>query len=274
MAGLTMLDVFDRMMCLISCQWNVDHFDRFSYTYGGRKKGFGEPCSFDFARKVIEMDPDGALRFEIGGDGDSNAFRGSCPACTRSDLKPVVLAFPSCYHGHVAAAHYIEEAFDAWDPVFGHADDMSYGLWQVCSDPRSYPTRYGTIDGFPILKQRLEPPFGIIERIDVTKNPGKSRMVNGFYRHVASEMWLGSEFWEHASCSKEDVLAADWILEKKETSQFLYIKTWHELFTRPDGEQGRQQARLWRLLFDEDCEWPPGSGGISDSPVGGPPDLL
>jgi hypothetical protein len=40
-------------------------------------------------------------------------------------------------------------------------------------------------------------------------------------------MWLGSEFWEHLTCSKADVLAADWILEKRETPEFLYLKTWH-----------------------------------------------
>jgi hypothetical protein len=85
-------------------------------------------------------------------------------------------------------------------------------------------------------------------------------------------MWLGPFFWQYAACTKDDVLAADWFLEKRDTPHYLYIKSWQHPFTRPDGEQGRAQAKLWKLLFNEECEWPPGSGSISDDPIGGPPE--
>jgi hypothetical protein len=34
------------------------------------------------------------------------------------------------------------------------------------------------------------------------------------------------------------------------------------------------QQRLWKIFFQEDCEWPPGSGIICDEPMYGPPELM
>ena len=77
-------------------------------------------------------------------------------------------------------------------------------------------------------------------------------------------MWLGPDFWEGAACTRAEVFKADFFLEVREELGFLYLKSWPHAFNRPDGEQGRVQQKLWRLLFKEDCEWPPGSGGIRD----------
>ena len=85
---------------------------------------------------------------------------------------------------------------------------------------------------------------------------------------------LGRPSGDSLRAKKEDVIASDFFLEVLDTPHFLYLKSWSHPFTRPDGEQGRVQQKLWRLLFHEDCEWPPGSGGISDVPVGGPPELM
>lgn len=94
------------------------------------------------------------------------------------------------------------------------------------------------------------------------------------YFYPTAEMWLGPHFWQYAKCTKEEALAADFFIEKRDTPNFLYLKSWPEPFTRPDGEQGRQQQRLWKLFFNEDCEWPPGNGGICDEPMYGPPELM
>ncbi|MBB5353989.1 hypothetical protein HNR46_004261 [Haloferula luteola] len=112
-------------------------------------------------------------------------------------------------------------------------------------------------------------------RIDISKNPGRSKELDGgatFY--PTAEMWLGPHFWQYAKCTKEEALAADFFIEKRDTPHYLYLKCWPEPFTRPDGEQGRMQQRLWKLFFHEDCEWPPGSGTICDEPMYGPPELM
>jgi hypothetical protein len=87
-------------------------------------------------------------------------------------------------------------------------------------------------------------------------------------------MWLGPHFWQYAKCTKEEALTGDFWLETRDTPRFTYFKCWHTAFTRPDGEQGRMQQRLWKLFFREDCEWPPGSGTICDEPMYGPPELM
>lgn len=113
------------------------------------------------------------------------------------------------------------------------------------------------------------------EFIDVSMNPGRPKQLLptiSFY--PTAEMWLGTHFWQYAKCTKEEVLAADFFIEKRDTPHFLYLKSWPTAFTRPDGEQGRQQQRLWKLFFHEDCEWPPGSGTICDEPMYGPPELI
>lgn len=110
---------------------------------------------------------------------------------------------------------------------------------------------------------------------DVSRNPGrvKSLMFRvNFY--PTAEMWLGPHFWQYAKCTKDDALAADFFIEKRDTPHYVYLKCWPEPFTRPDGEQGRMQQRLWKLFFHEDCEWPPGSGTICDEPMYGPPELM
>lgn len=113
------------------------------------------------------------------------------------------------------------------------------------------------------------------EFIDVSQNPGRVReLVPWIYFHPTAEMWLGPHFWQYAKCKKEEALAADFFIEKRDTPHYLYLKCWPEPFTRPDGEQGRMQQRLWKLFFQEDCEWPPGSGTICDDPMYGPPELM
>ncbi len=113
------------------------------------------------------------------------------------------------------------------------------------------------------------------EMIDVSMNPGRRReLIKGIYFLPSAEMWLGPCFWQYAKCTKEEAMAADFFLEVRDTPHFLYLKSWSKPFTRPDGEQGRQQQRIWKLFFHENCEWPPGSGGISEEPMYGPPELM
>ena len=105
-------------------------------------------------------------------------------------------------------------------------------------------------------------------------NPGRPKELGERTRfYPTAEMWLGPHFWQYAKCTKEEALAADFWLETRDTPHYTYFKCWPAAFTRPDGEQGRMQQRLWRLFFHEDCEWPPGSGTICDEPMYGPREL-
>lgn len=153
-----------------------------------------------------------------------------------------------------------------------------YQSWQDLRSPDSYKRgTYGPLP--PGFKTRYEPDkYGIgpgQTLFENVINPGRTKVVDHrciFY--PTAEMWLGPHFWQYAKCTKEEALAADFWLETRDTPHYTYFKCWPTPFTRPDGEQGRMQQRLWKLFFHEDCEWPPGSGTICDEPMYGPPELM
>ena len=155
--------------------------------------------------------------------------------------------------------------------MLARISSQKYSLWQNTTDPAIYEKNYGLTTGFRLV-ERGSPPVNRIS-LDTSLNPGRAQLLNKADVQVAAEMWLGPAFWQQAPCTKQEVFGSDLFIEKKDTPHYLYLKAWPEPFTRPDGEQGRVQQKLWRLLFHQDCEWPPGSGGISDTPVGGPPEL-
>lgn len=144
----------------------------------------------------------------------------------------------------------------------GINDGGGYVGWQRCDDPAWYANKFGPISGFRILRDELPAPLGPIEHLDISKNPGRVSSVNRLPVFVAADMWLGRAFWKYAPCTKEEVLKEPW-MEVEDTEHYLYVKAYPEPFTRPDGEQGRLQRRLWNVLFHQDSEWPPGSGRIT-----------
>ena len=172
----------------------------------------------------------------------------------------------------------IEGVMTLWPSIGAWQWKSLYQIWQWSAEVHNhYESRFGHLPpGYKRSYKKVESLQPQPDRvfIDISLNPGRSKELLPMVSFLpTAEMWLGPHFWQYAKCTKEHVLAADFFLEKSDTPHFLYLKSWPEPFTRPDGEQGRQQQRLWKLLFNEDCEWPPGSGGICDGPMFGPPEL-
>jgi len=174
----------------------------------------------------------------------------------------------------------IEDLVGSFASIGGWQWHELYQSWQRLSERgKLYERAFGVVP--PGFRTWSEPgPIALTpqpERVflDTSKNPGRSKELTfRIHFYSTAEMWLGPHFWQYAKCTKEEVLAADFFLEKRDTPHFLYLKCWPQPFTRPDGEQGRMQQRLWKLFFHEDCEWPPGSGSICDEPMYGPPELM
>ena len=178
---------------------------------------------------------------------------------------------------------------DDWKPLIEQLVEMfqSIGAWQWNSYYNSWQTSAVLNDGYerlfgtvpPTAKTYIEKSIDGIGPnrilIDTSHNPGRTKeLIPTIYFHSTAEMWLGPHFWQYAKCTKEEALAADFFIEKRDMPHYLYLKCWPTVFTRPDGEQGRVQQKLWKLFFHEDCEWPPGSGTICDEPMYGPPELV
>lgn len=188
--------------------------------------------------------------------------------CVRVEAKTKI---PPTWNGLIEALLLQWPAIGAWQW------NSLYDSWQTCSEVKSVARYFGVIP--PGIKTYIAPPlaptFSANERMNISTNPGRTKTIlPGIDFHPSAEMWLGPHFWQYAKCTKEEVLAAGFFIESRDIPQFLYLKSWPQPFTRPDGEQGRIQQKLWKLLFHEDCEWPPGSGGISDEAIYGPPELM
>ena len=156
-------------------------------------------------------------------------------------------------------AHLIEGLAKTVRLAIAGTYDAHYLAWQRCNDPSYYSRKYGSIEGFRILRP-LPYPFDNVEKLDTSANPGRYGLVTGGLAFVCAELWLGSEFWNYAPCKKEEILREQW-LEVTDSQDFLYLRAYRKPFTRPDGEQGLFQRRLWQLLFRSDCCWPPDGGG-------------
>lgn len=172
----------------------------------------------------------------------------------------------------------IESLMRSFPSIGGWQWRGPYKAWQDANCiEKCYEELYGLLPpGFRTWKEPpSHPSFPELTLIDISLNPGRSKQLCPYsYFHPTAEMWLGRHFWQYAKCTKEEVISADFFIEKRDTSGYLYLKCWPTAFTRPDGDQGRMQQRLWKLFFHEDCEWPPGSGTICDEPMYGPPELM
>jgi hypothetical protein len=176
----------------------------------------------------------------------------------------------------------IENLLSRWPSIGAWQYIITYQSWQWDSVKcEFYEPRYGPFPpGYKTFLDLDDPDVATRRTfIDISLNPGRPAPLMpqrfcpiNFY--PTAEMWLGSHFWQYAKCTKEEALAAGFWLETRETEGYTYFKCWPTAFTRPDGEQGRMQQRLWKLFFKEDCEWPPGSGTICDEPMYGPPELM
>jgi hypothetical protein len=229
------------------------------------------------AHTIDERDLSG-FRVDSGKYNDSLGFSLIQPNhvnCDCADLR--------CHVGNAASApndwHPVIQKISLRFPTIGGWQWHHYyqcWQWNKCVE-LGYERNFGTIP--PGFHRVYEPSIDGIgpgrTLLDISLNPGRPKQLFptiNFY--PTAEMWLGPHFWQYAVCTKEEALDADFFLEKKDTPHYLYLKCWPEPFTRPDGEQGRMQQRLWKLFFNEDCEWPPGSGTICDEPMYGPPELM
>lgn len=152
-------------------------------------------------------------------------------------------------------APLVERLAERFPLAIAGPSDAGYGAWQNTSDAKYYARTYGSIEGFRIVRP-LPPPLDKIEILDISTNPGRSVTCNGGPAFVKADLWLGPAFWKYAPCRKEEVLSQPW-LKVRDTEHFLHLKAYPEPFTRPDGEQGEIQRKLWQLLFHMDCQWPP-----------------
>lgn len=91
--------------------------------------------------------------------------------------------------------------------------------------------------------KRATPP-----QSNLIKLPSLSNLKDHYLEGVSAEMWFGESFWQYASCTKDEVMACEW-LKCHDRGFQLHVVAWDVPFTSTAGEQGQVQRQLLKMLF-------------------------
>lgn len=136
----------------------------------------------------------------------------------------------------------VEGFIQAW------VSDVEYDFWQNATDPLEYECVGRPLSGLPMKSNGLPPPLGQME-IDISGNPGRNVLKQGYIEAIGSTMWLGNLFWERAGV---DRFASISLLESEgfkvcECGKFIKVVASDKVFS--DGSTLEKQHALRRILF-------------------------
>jgi hypothetical protein len=123
--------------------------------------------------------------------------------------------------------------------------DCEYDFWQNTEDPLQYRARNRSCEGLPMKSNGL--PFPLDQQIvDISRNPGRRVLHEGFIEAIGSPMWLGNRFWNVTGANKNAVISEG--VEIKEENDVTIIS-----IREPITERARSaiQEALRRSLFPQ-----------------------
>lgn len=124
-----------------------------------------------------------------------------------------------------------------------------YDYWQNATDPLEYETRQRQYDHLPMKSNGLPPPLDQMV-IDVSGNPGRWSLRNGYLEAVSNPIWLGDRFWALAGVDRASVLRSDVWLHVRQLDDGLVCLHSHDgQFESDDDVQGPLQNRIRSLLY-------------------------
>lgn len=86
----------------------------------------------------------------------------------------------------------VELMIDKLDVKQAGIHDRSYHYWQNAEDPRLYESAGRDHSSLPKVQRDLPPPLDNLI-VDISNNPGRVRICNGYSEFVASPMWIRDE---------------------------------------------------------------------------------
>lgn len=125
-------------------------------------------------------------------------------------------------------------------------DDSDYSNWQNCADIKLYESAGRGYSRLAIIPNYLHQPAPPLI-VDISKNPGRRVVRNGFVEAVGAETWFGQDFWERSGANKIEVLAIDWAEVEEIRSGIVHIEAADLPFT--DESPIDIQHRLRKLLY-------------------------
>lgn len=131
---------------------------------------------------------------------------------------------------------------------FGWVAAAEYAFWQHAKSLQTFEFHGKSVKGLPLVPNGLPYPLSR-QVVDTSRNPGRRVFRRGYIEAVGATMWLGAPFWKLTGASESAVRAARWLDVVELPNDVIQVKTWPENFTSAEGEQGKIQRELRRLLF-------------------------
>lgn len=132
--------------------------------------------------------------------------------------------------------------------IQGWVSDVEYDFWQNATDPLEYECVGRSLSGLPMISNGLPPPLDQME-IDISGNPGRNVLRQGYIEAIGSTMWLGSLFWERVGMDEFSSIS---LLRNQgfivyECGGFLKVITSDRVFS--DDSTLEKQRALRQILF-------------------------
>lgn len=126
--------------------------------------------------------------------------------------------------------------------------ESEYEFWQNAEDPLLYRSRGRSHQHLPLKSNGLPPPLERVV-IDVSNNPGRRILREGFVEAVGAVVWLGPSFWPAAKAMKEAPCSQDWLRCDELPGGVIRVEAAEAPFTTATGQARETQDSLRSLLY-------------------------
>jgi len=138
--------------------------------------------------------------------------------------------------------------------IFARVADSAYDYWQNAYDPLQFQAAGRSMEGLPMRSNNLPPPLDQMI-VDISTNPGRRILRNGYVEAIGHRMWLGQEFFRRVpGVSLESFVSAPWLKVTKRQHETYEVVASEEPFV--DASTTDVQIRLRRLLFPTTADSP------------------
>jgi hypothetical protein len=126
--------------------------------------------------------------------------------------------------------------------------DPEYERWQNAEDPLQYISENRSYRGLPVRSNGLPPP---LEQsvIDISANPGRRVLRDGYIEAIGSIMWFAPSFWARSGSIRPHLSSAPWLECREVQDGIVQVVAAPACFSSAEGESGRIQRSLRSLLF-------------------------
>lgn len=200
---------------------------------------YGDDCRLDQA--IAKMRASSKKSFVISGQG----FEFQFATVANHKLTSLQISQPDTTIGWDEWISDISN-FDSF--VMARTFDIDYEYWQNATSAEQYIAAGKSYKHLPLVPNGLPPPLNAM-KIDISKNPGRSLLRDGYVEAVGARLWLGRRFWSLTGADIRKISELPCLHFETMSNGTSRIETNVESFTNDENGQGELQLKLRSLLF-------------------------